>query len=409
MSRPCRWTRRRITCATGWRCTAPPAPQEHIRCDVALITTCRFPGGNASTSLDEVNFFRGHGLDVRLIHCPADGGLGKEDSPRYAVAGDVRTDWNRIASLQARVVICRAPLMLTSMAFAALAGRITAGATFVVINNSIWREDGSAVYDFGAIHEAVGRIATGSLHYCPIGPLIRSELVAEREKLGLDFAMAEIDWTPTFDLALYKADPKPQMPAPYRLGRHGRDSAEKWHEDKHALRKVYPDAEDFQIRVLGGAKYARRILKKLPANWVVHEFGAIEAHEYLAELDVFAYFPHSQRIEAFGRTIVEAMLAGVPVLLPRAFAATFGELPIYCEPHQVAGIVRALAADDAARVAFLTDVQTQAIDLFSSRVIAARVVDTGLLPDAVLAGGGGGISAASLAYKRGLEAIDAAP
>jgi hypothetical protein len=244
----------------------------------------------------------------------------------------------------------------------------------VVVNNSICRPDGREVYKVSELISAARLLNTKALTFCPISPVIRAEIEAGAATEPNAIRLSETDWTPTFDLDLYFQEPKPTIRPPFRIGRHGRDGTEKWHEDAGLLRQVYPDGADFSVSILGGAKKVLKTLGKLPDNWIVHEFGSIEPHEYLSRLDVFVYFPNSALVEAFGRTIVEAMLAGVPVILPQRFAATFGELPLYCEPGQVADLVRRLALDDMDRIAYLTELQQIVADRYSSRVIAQRLL-----------------------------------
>ena len=62
-------------------------------------------------------------------------------------------------------------------------------------------------------------------------------------------------------------------------------------------------------------------------------------------MDFFVYFHHSQWVEAFGRSIVEAMASGAVAILPRQFETLFGEGAIYAEPSEVRDLVRRLHAD----------------------------------------------------------------
>ncbi|MFN3614857.1 MAG: glycosyltransferase [Rubrimonas sp.] len=67
---------------------------------------------------------------------------------------------------------------------------------------------------------------------------------------------------------------------------------------------------------------------------------------FLADLDVFVYFHHPAWVEGFGRTIAEAMAAGIPVILPPHFRATFADAAIYAEPHEVRDRIDELWADE---------------------------------------------------------------
>ena len=378
---------------------------ENLDVDVAIVTNTGFSGGNASSTIDELSHLTSSGLSCALIHCPPDKYAGALVSGRYADHRDNWYNWRSIERLKARVLICRHPLVVTSASFAYLQERMSVGHAFIVKNNSTLGPMGTVVYDEAEMVRKALTIRADDVVFCPIGPLMRAELADCRARTGLAFRISELDWTPTFDIQTYVRPPKPSMGPRFRIGRHGRDGPEKWLEDKDALSRAYPEHPDFSIVILGGASRAETILQRMPSNWTVHEFGKIEPADYLGELDAFVYFPNSTLIEAFGRIIIEAMLAGVPVILPRRFEATFGDLPLYCEPHQVADLVRRLTRDDAARVAWLTEVQQIAVARFSSRVIARRLAPTGLpgLAEAS-ADAGLSLSSGSRDYRNGLVA-----
>ncbi len=368
--------------------------------DVAIVTNLRFPGGNASSTLDEIGFFVGQGLKVALIHCPVDADLGREVSTRYDPWMHLVVNWTKISKLTAKVVICRHPIITTSVAFAKISSNIHAQNCFIVKNNSSLRSDGSSAYDIGEMLRSAQAINSPNLVFCPISPVMRAELERFRSPSSEKMVLSATDWSPTFDLSLYKQIPKTQMLAPYRIGRHGRDGAEKWFEDATILRQIFPANRDFRIEILGGAKNGIAILGGRPGNWTVHPFGSLEPHDYLRTLDAFVYFPSTGLVEAFGRTIVEAMLAGVPAILPQSFVETFGDLPIYCKPTEVERIVRRLAASDSSRrTRYLSEVQEIAVRRFSSALITSRLKGTQLAGTQMDVVGEEGLSKASLAFR----------
>lgn len=65
----------------------------------------------------------------------------------------------------------------------------------------------------------------------------------------------------------------------------------------------------------------------------------------MKDVDVYVYFTHSQYLEAFGRSIFEAMAVGIPVILPAQFAETFGDSAVYCSPEKVISTVYDLVLD----------------------------------------------------------------
>jgi glycosyltransferase involved in cell wall biosynthesis len=350
-----------------------------INVDAIIITNARFPGGNASSSIDELRWFKDSGMTFALVHCPTDVDIGKDISSRFDPYLEHVYNWTELGQVHARFLICRHPSVVTSEAFKKISSKISAENAFIVVNNSSHRPNGAPVYRIDDLFDSGKNINSPNITFCPISQVIREELEACSQSGGTDVKFSTIDWTPTFDLSLYHQKPKPEMLTPFHVGRHGRDGREKWLEVKSSLGKVYPNDADFKISILGGAKTAKEIFGKLPENWKVHEFGDIEPYEYLSELDVFVYFPHTALIEAFGRTIVEAMLAGIPVIIPRRFEITFGELPLYCEPNQVADLIRQLAKDNKGRISYLREVQDIAVCRYSSEVIKRRLTRDELL------------------------------
>lgn len=375
-----------------------------IDTDVAIVTNLRFPGGNASSTLDEVRLFQSQGLRVTLVHAPVRRDIARAISVRYAPLSDLIVDWTRIGTLTAKVMILRHPAVITSPTFERILDRLHAGATFAVKNNSQRRNTGEQVYDLGRMLDNLGRVDAGRLEVCPISPAMRAELETFAQATGRSIPLSARDWTPTLDPAQYVGPPKAQMPQPWRIGRHGRDGPEKWHEQAAMLRAAYPDDPRFRIVMLGGTSRAGAVLGRLPNNWESLAFGERAPGEYLAGLDAFVYLPHSGLVEGFGRAVAEAMMAGVPCLLPEAFRQTFGELAFYVTPGQVASVVALLAQEDAERVAFLTETQAIALDRYATSTMAQRFVGTGLLPDAQAPAAPLTLSAASRAWRSRLLA-----
>ncbi|WP_187775713.1 glycosyltransferase [Luteimonas suaedae] len=352
--------------------------QQEVVADVVIITNTRFPGGNASSTLDELRYLKSQGLRVALVHCSVDTDLGRSLSTRFNAHREVLYQWSRVASISAKVLICRHPRVLVSHAFRYLLPRIQAKHAFVVKNNSCRRPSGESVYELEDMVRVAQALSVESLQFCPISQVMRNELL-EYPGNGIDsFRLSAIDWTPTFDAAQYYHPPKAAMCTPYKVGRHSRDGMEKWRERPKELLQAYPPSSDFEIHILGGAAKAVRILGELPENWRVREFGEVEPLAFLARLDAFVYFPNTNLVEGFGRTIVEAMIAGVPVIVPASLEENFGELVLVCEPRDVAVVVARLAQNAEARISYLKEVQQLALARYGADIIAERLRGTGL-------------------------------
>lgn len=331
--------------------------QRDIDADVVVVSNLAFKGGNTSSTLDEVDWLLAQGLKVAIIHSPTTRDAARSMTERAQPYSDLIVNWSRVGNVRAHVTIIRHPVTATSMAFKSFVDRITTDHAYVVINNSLKLADGRAAYQLADLVKTAGRMQAGALEFCPISGVIRDEISAEAARLDIPLPLSRYDWLPTMDAAQYDGPIRAAAGMPLTIGRHARDGAEKWNPDAQALRAAYPHDRDFRVEILGGARYPARTLGRLPQNWTVHPFGSMPPEAYLQGLDAFVYFPHPDLLEAFGRSIAEAMLAGVPVILPPQFRSTFGDLAFYAEPNEVAPLVRAMAADDAGRIAFVTAVR----------------------------------------------------
>jgi glycosyltransferase involved in cell wall biosynthesis len=348
-------------------------------CDVCIVSNLRFPGGNASSTLDEVRFLTGKGLKVILVHVP------KKKSSRSLPISDRYDPWlgivkdePRFERIRCTSLIVRSPFVACSEGFKKIQTKIEARHAYIVINNSRLRPTGASVYDVDKLLDVAESFDCDTVQICPISPVIRSELTESRFAARSARYLSSADWTPTFDLEQYELVPKAQLERPLRIGRHGRDGPEKWLKTPKELRAAYPTSPEFRIEILGGAEVAREILGTLPDNWNVLPFGSVSPKDFLRALDAFVYFPDTNLAEAFGRTIAEAMIAGLPCILPPRFRTTFGDLAFYCAPDQVRNVVARLAEDDASRVALLEFVQARVKALYASSSLAGRFPEFGL-------------------------------
>lgn len=183
--------------------------------------------------------------------------------------------------------------------------------------------------------------------WVPIGPAVRDALAADGEAHHLS---AE-DWFNIIDVDAWRVERPGWVGERPAIGRHGRDAPEKWLTRKADLLGAYPDDGSVTVRVMGGADVALRTIGRRPASWEVLGFNALPVKDFLATIDFFVFFPHEGRIEAFGRTVIEAMASGALAILPPVFEPLFGPAALYCRPSEVGGIVARLYADRDAYLA----------------------------------------------------------
>lgn len=131
------------------------------------------------------------------------------------------------------------------------------------------------------------------------------------------------------------------------VGRHSRDDAMKWPEQAGVLKELYRTDGAYDVRIMGGHRTPLRVMgsRRVPLAWTAYKKDAMPVSDFLYSLDYFVFFQHSQAVEAFGRAVLEALAAGVVVILPRQFERVFGEAALYADPSEVRGIIQELHSD----------------------------------------------------------------
>lgn len=179
--------------------------------------------------------------------------------------------------------------------------------------------------------------------WVPQGPIVREAIAAM-----VPSAMLETSDQPGIvDVNEWRMPlRRPSGRAPV-IGRYSRDNMMKFPLDPGELLRCYPVSKDFDVRIMGGAQCVPAILgaDAIPSNWTLLPYNDVPVQAFLATLDFFVYFDNDQIVEAFGRSILEALASGVVVILPEKFRRVFGEAAVYARPEEVASVVAALHAD----------------------------------------------------------------
>ena len=349
--------------------------------DIVVITDLRFSGGTSSSLVDELAAAAAGGYDVGVLHVA---------SPRLGRTASVHPGLRRLLDsgvahlllpgepAQANLAVVKHPMVLASP----LGGRLPIDVETVLVTVGQVPADGhDTYYDPTTVDdnilEALGRRAI----WAPVSPTVRATLHG--------VALAESDWVEVIDPTSWSRTPSsPEVHPPVSnptdrsddrlvIGRHSRPDPRKWPDDADAIRTAYPTDGSVRVRILGGAEAVADVLGDTPSNWEITPFGEMDPADFLAGLDAFVYFHHPDLTEAFGRTILEALAAGVPAVVPDHFEPLFGDACLYATPDTAIDTVKALLADDEARRRHVAGAAQMVEERFSHDAHRARLAALG--------------------------------
>ncbi|MGN7382090.1 Chondroitin polymerase [Chlamydia abortus] len=317
--------------------------------DVIIASDFRLTGGTTSSNIEEIKAQKNAGLSTGLIQISrytGDANTPINDKVRQLIDGNHVRMIVFGEKVSCDVLIIRHPPILQEKQ--RYIPDVVAKKIKVIINQTPkidYGLDGETVYDIKRCKENLEQYFGNKAIWYPIGPALRKTLEQNHMDELKTIDLSNEDWFNIVNINEWRRNKFPENHPKIRIGRHSRDQYVKWPSDPEMLMTIYPDSEDYEICVLGGAKIPEQTLGKLPRNWNVLEFGDQHPKDFLAGLDIFVYYIHPDCIESFGRVIIEAMAVGVPVILPHSYHELFGEAAIYAEPNEVQKYIQMLMND----------------------------------------------------------------
>ena len=341
-----------------------PTGVDHL--DVVMVSDLALPGGTTSSNLAEIAANTRAGWRTGLVHNrnPKFRDIGV--NPKYFAAC---SDHTRLLCAGERVscdvLVIKYPP--SALRLPDVFPEIEVRHEIVIAANQTpftgYTGDRDEVYSITAVNDEVTRRFGKAPLWFPIGPAIRDVFTTHHAAELAEIRWADDDWYEVIDTAAWRRPARPTPRDEFRVGRHGRDSVWKWPTDSRVYAAAYPADPPYVIDILGGADEAAKRLGRLPTNWKVRAFDAVAPADYLAQLDVFVHVAHPDMEEAFGRTILEALAAGVPVITEPRFAVAFGDAVIACDPLDVRTHLERLRTD----AAFYDDMVRRGQELLENR------------------------------------------
>jgi glycosyltransferase involved in cell wall biosynthesis len=321
--------------------------------EVVVLSDLCLPGGTTASNLTEIEANERHGLRTGLIHNRDPRFRDQGINPKFLNAHSALTRVLTVGEqVNCDVLVIKYPP--SAMELPDLIPEITVrGQILLAVNQSPMTgytgDDRRVVYEVDRVDAEIRRLFGRAPLWAPVGPSVRAALCDHHRSQIAEVEMADEDWVEIIDAELWRRAVRPEWAGdrPIRIGRHGRDSEWKWPSTKVDILEIYPADPRYEVRILGGADVARDKMGSIPHNWQVLAFDEVSPAGWLSELDVFVSFPHPDMVEAFGRTLLEALAVGVPVVTDTRFGELFGDAVITCTPDRALHHVEALMADAA--------------------------------------------------------------
>ena len=317
--------------------------------DIIFASEFAFPGGNSFSLINEIQICINEGMRVGILRLPNLLFLGSAQREMH----DGIEDMIRLGKIEeiTRKTVATTPLLLVRWP-AALQyvpeGKIGIDAQKVVIvaNHPPYEgENGRHTYETGRVVRNAKQLFGIDPVWVPQSATIRRML----ERQLPQSTILDVDWTGVLSDVPERQDPRSdyvgEKPV---IGRHSRDNALKWPENRENLLEAYPIDGSVDVRILGGIDSviaSELVDAEELRDWTLFPFGSVPPADFLQTIDFFVYYTHREWTEAFGRVIMEAMFAGAVVILPPEYEPVFGDAAVYTSPDGVQQMVHNLYSD----------------------------------------------------------------
>ena len=308
--------------------------------DVIVVTDPRFSGGTAAALIADIDAFQALDLRVGLFLVSSSFFDQGADKPNDAVLSLPMRDGVELVEAGASVA-CEVAFFHHPLAFnfdIAESAQIDTKKAVIVAHHPCFRGDGSLEYNPVSVSNRVRRQFKVQPLWAPVSGLVRQQLRSFCPLIG----MTQQDWNNIFDVEYWRADEPAFSGTNPVVGRHSRPDTLKWPSRAEDLAKSLAAGPDWTVRIMGWPDGGFDFDVPNSDTWDILSFNQVPVRDFLSSIDVFAYHFSDLWVEAFGRTVTEAILMERPCLLDPRLEQTFGDLATYCRPDEVEDHLRRL-------------------------------------------------------------------
>ena len=339
------------------------------RVDILVVTDPRFSGGTAASLVSDVEVFVRLGARVGLLCIESGFFKAAPDRPNTRILalldlpGVVRVD----GPVSAGIAFLHHPLAFFHGVRNPV--EIQSSHAVLVTHHPPFRGDGSLEYDPLKTTRRIRRDFGCAVLWAPVSGLIRAQL----RSFSPFLRMTRDDWVNTFDGDAWQPRHPVFSGGRAVVGRHGRSDILKWPERPDDVLAPLSPGPGWRTRVMGCPPELQEKLGSGAQNWELVPFNGESVPDFLESLDAFVYFHHARWVEAFGRTVAEAILMERPCILDPHLAPTFGELGYFCQPQEAPDLLRRLREDPAGTRSRASAARREAIRQYDTAKIESRL------------------------------------
>jgi glycosyltransferase involved in cell wall biosynthesis len=304
------------------------------RFDVLFVADPRFEGGSSTALALEIRVAAqaNHKTGLLMVRGPIIGHpFPVHPEIREALDAGLVERTDPKSEMFADLVLIHHPSILSHMMRPK--PNVHAGRVIVVLHHPIKDAKGEQQYQLEAIQlHASMAFGADVVEIVPVSQVVRSGLPYQLPK---GMRLLGENWDNLIELHRWPRRTLRELNDPVVVGRHSRPDPKKWPDTLNEAMLAWPARHDWRMRILGGDAYIGEKYGIIPPHWEMVKFNGQPVSDFLKSLDVWVYFHSSEWIEAFGRTTLEAMATGVPVILPNNFRPLFGDAATYSTPENV--------------------------------------------------------------------------
>lgn len=343
-----------------------------MKFDALILTDPRFSGGTSAAVVADVNAMAAAGLSIGLALVESQGFFQVSDTENDDVLhlrdlpGVTQVDLDPATTAQCDVAFFHHPSIFETPVRTGM--RIAAKRSVLIAHQPLFLGDSALAFDPFRVQHNVRKQFGQSLLWAPVSGLCREQFRAYAPMLR----MTQQDWPNAFDVRAWTPNRPKLQSQDLTIGRHGRPHPDKWPVTGDEISLSLPAGPQTQVSIMGADRDFLHAKGVDTSAWSILDFNQVPVPDYLDGLDVFSYHHSPLWVEAFGRTIAEAMLMQVRCVLSPALKPTFGPNAIYGTPAEVPAILDHIRANLAAERAAASAARAHCVRAYSTETIVSR-------------------------------------